>query len=151
MFDLTKGVPSLETCKRLKELGFPQEGTGYYWSKWKPDKSYILAITFDGRNYHRVDGWTSGPPDIKIKAPVIDEIILYLPDKIEYKDEYGDKYIAHLLIERLDNNWRGGYAVFGWDDWGFIKTLEDEELINLFTNIYIWAKQNNYISTEKEE
>ena len=36
MFDLTKEVPSLELCKRLKEVGYPQDGGGWYWIKYAP-------------------------------------------------------------------------------------------------------------------
>ena len=28
-----KEVPSLELCKRLKELGFSQKGEGWYWRR----------------------------------------------------------------------------------------------------------------------
>jgi len=31
MFDPKKEVPSLELCKKLKELGYPQGGGGWYW------------------------------------------------------------------------------------------------------------------------
>ena len=35
MFGLAKEVPSLELCKRLKELGYPQENGEWYWVKRK--------------------------------------------------------------------------------------------------------------------
>ena len=31
MFDVKKEVPSLGLCRKLKELGYPQEGGGWYW------------------------------------------------------------------------------------------------------------------------
>jgi len=31
MFKPEKEVPNLELCKRLEELGYPQEGGGWYW------------------------------------------------------------------------------------------------------------------------
>lgn len=32
-FDPKKEVPSLELCKKLKKLAFPQEGGGWYWEQ----------------------------------------------------------------------------------------------------------------------
>ena len=37
MFNPAKEVPSLELCKRLRVLGFPQEGGGWYYDiSWYP-------------------------------------------------------------------------------------------------------------------
>lgn len=33
MFNPELEVPSLGLCKKLKELGYPQEGGGWYWAK----------------------------------------------------------------------------------------------------------------------
>ena len=43
MFDIKSEVPSMELCKRLKELGFPQNGGGWYWIK--------LSHTSSSENY----------------------------------------------------------------------------------------------------
>jgi len=75
-----KEVPSLELCKRLKELGYPQEGGGWYWVKTA--FGWILAIILDGiwlstRNYIKVNDET-----IKdfIKAPTCRELGEWLKD-----------------------------------------------------------------------
>ena len=45
MFDPIKEVPSLELCKRLKELGYPQKDGGYYWiRKISPEVEYELVF-----------------------------------------------------------------------------------------------------------
>ena len=41
MFDPTKEVPSLEMCQKLKKLGYPQAGGGWYWVKGLGD--YFIA------------------------------------------------------------------------------------------------------------
>ncbi len=33
MFNPVKEVPSIELCKKLKEIGYPQGGGGWYWAK----------------------------------------------------------------------------------------------------------------------
>ena len=39
-FDPEKEVPSLELCWQLKNLGFPQEGGGWYWCR-KPSNAML--------------------------------------------------------------------------------------------------------------
>jgi|GEM_PF-4671310 len=85
MFDPTKEVPSLELCEKLKEAGFPQDGTGWYWIK-KPighEHEWKLILIED---IHRtIDNY-------KVKAPIrnvniLDNNVNYI--KIIKGDEYG--------------------------------------------------------------
>jgi len=69
-----KEVPSLELCKRLKELGFPQSSGGWYWrvdeyKKW-------LSFYTDSEYKHRI------PNEIFIKAPTCREMIEWI-SKVE--------------------------------------------------------------------
>jgi len=48
MFDITKEVPSLKLCKKLKKLGFPQEGEGWYYTKMMGDIDYRLQLFLGG-------------------------------------------------------------------------------------------------------
>ena len=73
-----KEVSSLELCRRLKELSYPQDGGGWYWIKTA--FGWILAIMLDGiwlseRNYIKVNDET-----IKdfVKAPTCRELPLNL-------------------------------------------------------------------------
>jgi len=44
MFDIKKEVPSLELCKKLKELGFPQGGGGWYWIQDDEKTEWVLKF-----------------------------------------------------------------------------------------------------------
>jgi len=53
MFDIEKEVPSLELCKKLKELGYPQDSGGWYWRKiFKNPNSiqYNWKLVFEQEN-----------------------------------------------------------------------------------------------------
>lgn len=80
MFNPIEEVPTIAFCKKIKELGYPQNGRGWYWIKWKKAEPYILAITFDERNWHRQDGITSSRPKFYIKAPTNSEVGKWLPE-----------------------------------------------------------------------
>ena len=41
MFNLEQEVPSLELCRKLKEVGYPQDGGGWYWIESYRDEWYI--------------------------------------------------------------------------------------------------------------
>jgi len=75
MFDPTKEVPSLELCEKLKEAGFPQDGTGWYWIK-KPighEHEWKLILIED---IHRtIDNY-------KVKAPTVHELLEWLSKKL---------------------------------------------------------------------
>jgi len=44
MFDPIREVPSLELCKELKELGYPQTGGGWYWIKPEGDQANCAPV-----------------------------------------------------------------------------------------------------------
>jgi len=75
-------VPSLELCKRLKELGFPQFSGGWYWvleeltykEVWKLKLLYNIPYAVD---------------NLKIKAPTCRELGEWLPVYLE-EDIYLD-------------------------------------------------------------
>ncbi|RLJ01289.1 MAG: hypothetical protein DRP11_04655 [Candidatus Aenigmatarchaeota archaeon] len=75
-FEPIKEVPNLELCKKLKELGYPQEGGGWYWDF----EDYKLAFI-----------WAEEVADELIKAPTCRELGEWLPQNwnivsIQYKN-----------------------------------------------------------------
>jgi len=71
MFDPKKEVPSLELCKRLKELGFPQDGGGWYWEIWLDVDGTGEEVKLE---YHK-DEYVLDTKYVKfIKAPTCREI-----------------------------------------------------------------------------
>ena len=73
MFNSEREVPSLELCKKLKELGYPQDGEGWYWvevkSGYKWEWKLRLLVNFP----YAVDNY-------KIKAPTVRELGEWLPE-----------------------------------------------------------------------
>jgi len=68
MFDLRKEVPSLELCKRLKELGYPQERAGWHWVLTKENDKEQWALKYYC-TYEDIPYWA-----IHIKAPTYREL-----------------------------------------------------------------------------
>lgn len=144
MFDITKEVPDLELCKKLKECGYPQEGGGWYWVKWNESEPYVLGITFDRRNFYKQDGWvTTFPQNSKflVKAPTIRELGEWLPGHI--------KRLGDLIVEkRYDGSWIVKYEEY--DDMYEEKYNSMEEIdeteANARAKMLIWLVENGYLN-----
>ena len=63
-------VPKLEICKRLKELGYPQEGAGFYWVTTRDGLTSLLTRPEISPN------WDS---PVIVAAPMIGEMGERLP------------------------------------------------------------------------
>lgn len=82
MTNLTKEVPSLELCQKMRELGFPQEGTCYY----KTHNGTLFVLTwFD-------IGFTVNEKDNeKVLAPTVSQMVSWLPECIgDIIDKHSD-------------------------------------------------------------
>ena len=143
MFNPEKEVPSLELCRRLKELGYPQEGGGYYWISF--GERYILIsyaeIEFDGNKHpwgiHSPSG-LSQPFDYII-APTLRELGEWLPHQIIHD---GKAYFLDIGLDNID------YEAYD-DSW--IKQVIDQSEPNVRAKMVIWLKENGYITFEKED
>ena len=124
MFDPTKEVPSLELCKRLKELGFPQDSGGWYWDWGNKKLVYVqqtevgyLIYELEEINYYRL----TEDDDLfinYIKAPTCRELGELLP--VEIKGQY------HIYFSR------------GWNTKGIVYWYEDADEHTL-GDFYAWA------------
>ena len=111
-----KEIPSLELCKRLKELGFPQSSGGWYWrvdeySKW-------LSFYTDSEYKHRI------PDEIFIKAPTCRKMAFWIAE--------GAKNLAK------EDNDKIGYLIAG-------KELYWEVSPDDFAKDLIWLAENGYV------
>jgi len=103
---IEKEVPSLELCKRLKELGFPQGGSGLYWSRWYVNEPFRVIFSPDGEKFC---GWVGEdyveyqPPIEKYKAPTCREIIERI-DTTDQKYVTSDR-LAKDLIWLVENEY----------------------------------------------
>ena len=82
MFNPELEVPSLELCKQLKNLGFSQEGGGYYWCKWHNNEPFRVIFSPNGKIFCE---WIDDKyiehqtPLEKYKAPTCRELGEWLP------------------------------------------------------------------------
>lgn len=100
-------VPDLQTCRKLKELGFPQRTLFMY-------ASYVGGTA---QIYIKKDALSEGDPDeyqIFGSAPTFAEIWDELPDCIKQDDSYlhgwltldkGDQIIGYKWKEYADDGW----------------------------------------------
>ena len=156
MFDPKAEVPSLELCKRLKELGYPQEGSGFYWvvntpvglSKRKP--VYLVLANYDGETldpiafwywgnyFEKIENWDSKFEDEIIKAPTCQELFDILPYSIEIEDEI---YYLHITVSEICyeiGDHQIGHFFFDY-------------LIEGLTEEIIWLAENGYVKFERKE
>jgi len=95
-----KEVASVDLCKRLKELGFPQTPDGYYWVKYAPDIKYKLYFRTkkDFFYFHNGQLWTilADPIEV-IKAYTYRELSEWLPSYwISWRDKKGRYWISRI-------------------------------------------------------
>jgi len=140
MFDVEKEVPSLELCKRLKELGFPQDdGGGWYWVE--PIKYfYNKRIVFWNEKFER---YYKENKDyiIRIKAPTCRELGEWLPTANEKQCFYTYKNSDGWTIWEDENGL--------YDKEGNYITADTEP--NARAKMLIWLRENGYVKFEKEE
>ena len=133
MFDITKEVPSLELCKKLKELGFPQEGGGWYWDL--EDRCLVLI-------------WAEGVDNSLIKAPTCSELGEWIPD---YIDIDGKRFVYRQTLRRKSkygyydkSPYWVGYAD-EHDMYDFIVGKEGKTEANTRTKMMLWLLKNKYL------
>jgi len=121
-------VSCLELCKKLKELGFPQNEKGWYW-----DLNYKTptVVLFKETKFERL-AFIEYKENL-IKAPTFPEMLEWFPsyvwfnknENLKNKYEANDSYHAH--------------------------TERDRTLPNACAKLLIWLRINNYIEFRKEE
>ena len=129
MFDPTKEVPNLELCRKLKELGYPQEGGGWYWIN--PDgKEYFLS-------YFETSDYLS---NMDFKAPLCSEILEIIPAKVED--------IGEFRLLKKDRFYLTFYNNASYDINGGIYI---GNLPFALVSIIIWLKENGYIKFQERK
>ncbi len=149
MFDPKKEVPSLELCKQLKKLGFPQAGGGWYWTK-DEELTYFhpgIVTERDGGIYIECSPSVCVCYNYLIfKAPTCRELGEWLPDIIIVKSDEPISY----FIKYQKNKWRYRYI----DKYGRMlntEFIEADTEPNARAKMLIWLAKNNYIKFNKGE
>ena len=138
MFDIRKEVPSLELCKRLKELGYPQDWDGWRWEKLRGKSEY--EIGYVENPLYKLNPFV----DDFIKAPTVRELGEWLPDKIPL-NEYGRKGVIRFYKEKG----KYIYTIYDLVKDDDIEFFSDEYEVNARTKLLIWLKENEYIEFRK--
>ena len=163
-FNPEQEVPSLELCKRLKELGYPQEGGGWYWIKkrskyylaYRLDDSTLISFKFFEpitEEILYIDPYISpGVMDkgafLKtnniFKAPTVRELGEWLPVGIVPFTTNASPliYRFHQCFDSLEG-WKLEYVKEGVNPW---HSEEDKSEANARALMLIWLAENGYIN-----
>ena len=127
---IEKEVPSLELCKKLKGLGFPQGERGFYWVE-TGGKAYIEllnpALFALGRS-QKVS---------YVKAPTCRELGEWLPP---HKDLQYSKFTGFWKFDK------DGYQLCFGDKICF----QAENEVTVRAKMLIWLVENKYMDFKKE-
>jgi len=137
MFNPELEVPDLELCKKLQELGYPQETGGWYYVKILFPRKWVLCLKNptenlfyscrEGKKYfYRVQDY--------IKAPTVRELGERLPSSIKWD---------HTLLcgKMLSGTYFCGVYKKGIT---FTEVSADKEA-NARAKMLIWLVENKYI------
>lgn len=141
-------VANYEFCKRLKEIGFPQDTLFAYQTfiRHKEEREYLTLNDFK----NPIITFRVKLNGIGIAAPTADELIKFLPAYIKkhnetylqvirreprYKDRdyliyYEDESSGKLLTKGMDNE-----CIF----------VDENNMANLFSKSIIWLAENGHI------
>ena len=135
MTKLEKHVPSLEMCKRLKELGFPQNSNLCYWMQNLTDGMWDL-----------VEGPQRFSNSITLAAPIATELLEWLP-------AYNS--LRALTITKKDNKSfksdRGFEIAYQNSNSIQRPIMKDDNLSEALAKLLIYLVENKIVSFEKEE
>lgn len=130
---MTNHVPTIETCQKMKEAGFPQDTEHSYFLS-RHDDAVFIADSDEFAGLERV-------PDIVCAAPLLTEVLGQLPKHLELK---GDKY-------ELVANFHDDYSHFGFwfdtRDWGteFGPSVEHTNPAEAAALLYLSLKGDNAV------
>ena len=144
MFDIKKEIPSSWLCKKLKELGFPQEGGSWYWLEgklWLLKNNILWALDGgEGRSFEHYK-------KLAIKAPTCAELFSFIPPSlsttewffiVKSKNDYGD-VVMYSGYRKWITHPSGGVLPQE------IVRFSDDSLPNLLANIIIWLFEEGQI------
>jgi len=126
---LEKEVPSLELCRKLKDLGFPQEFPGIYWIVCHDEDGDKVQLLLERERDKKFWKMLKSYREV-LKAPTCRELGERLPHDVDhFKDfkegwlcEFGDKEkgIVQSYWEDTEANARAKMLIFLVED-GYIK------------------------------
>lgn len=144
MFDPTKEVPSLELCKKLRGLGYPQDGGGWYWIRRVGHCYWELALMDSDKKGENLRTWHKsgkyewmpiGYTEERIKAPTCRELGEWFPQK------------WNIVSIQYSNGYWGisSHEVKRWRIW------EADTEPNARAKMLIWLREKGYVDFDKEK
>ena len=160
MFKPELEVPDIEYCKKLKEIGLPQNTGGFYWAEYKGEVSLIYNKDIPHYSFYE--------SDIVFKAFTIRELGEWLPSSIEKEYFYTseakrifenrllsdieERYLIkyYFVIEKKDGKWFCKYERLNYDEPVILVLFSDIKLSNALAKMLIWLIKNGYVGFENE-
>lgn len=106
MSNLETHTTSLELSLALKEAGSPQEGSLFYWFKWRKSGGYQLME--DARDVSRTAYGENDEADKVAASPLASELMARMPYKGDYWFKVTRRPSGLWLVELLSK--RGGWV-----------------------------------------
>ena len=94
-------VPTPNECIFLREMGYPQDGMGWYWVSTIPGSGLTFSYTGISEQYKQ----TNLPIPEYYRAPTVGELLEQLPKEIEI-----DREIRYLVVFKTKDGWGCCYA-----------------------------------------
>lgn len=136
---LENEVVSLELSKKLKELGFPQKISSLKWYGFYEIQCYSV----ERQDYTLQTANVEDDCVIEIDAPLANEILRELPNKIFYNFET----LAYGLVMSVSRDSLQDFIV-GYYRRSMKETcieIKDVKLTDALAKMWIWLKENKYI------
>jgi hypothetical protein len=150
--NLTQHVPSLELCKQLRDAGYPQEGSCFYWQIVEDNHNVEPKII----NYYHEPKSGVYNSDIQcvqdvddswkeycVAAPLASELLERLPGFIAK-----DGLILGLEIKKYNGVYNVCYRwVDDQDNGGFedLDAIEEVKEVDALAKMYLYLSKNNLL------
>jgi hypothetical protein len=149
-------VPSLKLCKRLKELGFPQNSPGWYWVVYHDNDGDEVQLLLE-RDKTLWKMLRNCSPDYRevTKAPTCREMEKWLPYFIEEENNIlRRKTNYYLCLEKLRKDFYKIYYKWKYNEYYDVipsNCIEADTELNARAKILIWLYDNGYVKFKVTE
>jgi len=119
-------VPTLDLCKKMKELGYPQNKRGWRW----------VEILEEGKtsSWHLISPYEDPEEYAYVKGDIVSQII-YAPTN----GELGEQLPEGFCEFKFNNK----FWIKNKEDYDYL--VSDDIEVNARSNMWIWLRKNGYI------
>ena len=127
-------VPDLERCKRLKEMGFPQD-TAFFWGEGIEE--YLLLPHEEWEGFREQWMYAFPKPVGKYAAPTFQEIWEALPDEVREEN-------ANALLV-LSENMEGTYLRYEDVPYAWFVEMGYSSPVLCAADMWLWCAENGHL------